>query len=165
MSGPNVREARTATFLQVRIRGDEGWCEAIVCNISAHGMMLRGEGLPGRGKFVEIAGGSLYLAGQVRWSLAGRCGVRTREMIDLAALVGPEAAPERKAAGSAPAPRYTQGPRSRPASDGRALGRALDFGLCLALLAAGAWLLGTSVEGLLGRPLQQIDSQLASAQA
>ena len=42
MSGEQARDPRRTTFLKVNIRSDHGWTEAIVCNISAHGMMLSG---------------------------------------------------------------------------------------------------------------------------
>lgn len=161
MPGEQAREPRRTTFLKVNIRSDHGWTEAIVCNISSHGMLLRGEGLPGRGSIIEIAGGSVAMAGQVRWSLAGRCGIRTREMIDLAALAGEQAGGEALAAPAGGAVRYAAGPRARPAADGKAMARALDFGLTLALLVGGAWLLGTAVTGMLGRPMAELGSELA----
>ena len=162
MSGEQARDPRRTTFLKVNIRSDHGWTEAIVCNISAHGMMLRGDSLPGRGSFVEIASGPVAMAGQVRWSLAGRCGIRTREMIDLAALIGEQARGETLAVPGGAKAAYATGPRSRPAADGKAVARALDFGLTLALLVGGAWLLGTAVTGMLGRPMARIDSELSS---
>lgn len=165
MSGEQARDPRQTTFLKVNIRTDHGWTEAIVCNISAHGMMLRGEDLPARGSFIEIAGGPVAVAGQVRWALAGRCGIRTRETIDLAALLGDPATAEARANLTGEVSRYTKGPRSRPARDGKAAARALDFGLTVALLLGGVWLLGTTVTGILRQPLERVDSQLAATRS
>lgn len=162
MSGEQARDPRQTIFLKVNIRSRHGWTEAIVCNVSAHGMMLRGDQLPGRGSFIEIASGPVALAGQVRWSLAGRCGIRTREVVNLSALLGEQAAAA-AAQSAGPAARYVAGPRPRPPGDSRLLARAIDFGLTLAFLVGGAFFIGSTVDGLLGKPMAQISSGMAGA--
>jgi hypothetical protein len=161
MQGEAKRDPRRATFLKVYVRSDNGWSEAVLCNVSAHGMMLRGDDLPRRGNFIEIDSGTVTVVGQVRWALAGRCGIRTREAVDLGALLGDHPQGERHSAPAGPVVRYAAGPRSRPATDSKAMARALDFGLTVALLAGGAWLLGTTVTGLFGTPLEQVKAELA----
>lgn len=163
MAEEPARDSRRNTFLKVQVRSDSGWSEAIVCNVSSHGMMLRGEDLPGRGSFIEIVGGKVSLAGHVRWSLAGRCGIRTREVIDLAALLGtpgsdatPPAPPRR----SRPGGEAATSPADR-AAQSRARGRVLDLALTLALLTAGAWLVISAVNGLFAAPLGRIGSELS----
>lgn len=163
MPGETARDPRRSTFLKVHIRADTGWSEAIVCNVSGHGMMLRGEDLPRRGSFIEIASGTVAVAGQVRWSLAGRCGVRTREAVDLATLLGEPAGDDHLAAPPAASRRQGSSPRARPAADGKAMARALDLALTLTLLIAGAGLIGTAVTEMLGKPLDRIGSELRPA--
>lgn len=160
MPGETARDQRRTTLLKAHIRSDDGWCDALVCNVSAHGMMLQGEGLPPRGSFIEICGETLSLAGQVRWSAGDRCGVRTREAINLADLLGDHHAPE-----AAPAPRG-QVVRVRFATpDDTALraglaARLLDFALVAAFVAGSAWLMAEGVSGFLRDPLERIGSGL-----
>lgn len=161
MSGETARDPRRSTFVKVHVRSDAGWSEAVVCNVSAHGMMLRGDGLPKRCSFVEISSGKVAFAGQVRWSLAGRCGVRTREVVNIAALLGEAGGEDDAAPPAGQVERYSLGPRSRTATDNQALARTLDFVLVLAFMVAGAWLIGTTVTGILGSPLQRVATELA----
>jgi hypothetical protein len=82
-------------------------------------------------------------------------------VVDLAALVGEATAGEQAAAvRKAPAPQPRRSLAEREARS-RATGRLLDFGLTLAFLAGGAWLIFTTVCGGLGAPLERIGSQLA----
>ncbi|TKD51594.1 PilZ domain-containing protein [Sphingomonas baiyangensis] len=81
------REPRKSTFIQARMLTDAGWCDATIRNLSSGGMMLEmAGGAPRRGSYVELRRTTSVLVGRVAWSAANRCGISTRERIDIAAL-------------------------------------------------------------------------------
>jgi len=164
MSGEPARDRRCTTLLKAHVRSDDGWLDAIVCNVSARGMMLHGEGLPRRGTFIEICSDTLSVAGQVRWSAGDRCGVRTREAIDLAGLLGDHHAPETRTAPRGRVVRVRAA--AHPADAALRAGltaRLLDFALVAAFIAGSAWLVAEGVTGFLRDPLERIGTGLGPA--
>jgi hypothetical protein len=159
--GEAARDPRRQTLLRAQVRGDGGWAEAIVCNVSAHGLMLRGEELPRRGAFIEIASGPLIVAGQVRWALPGRCGVRTREAIDVAALLGEAGAPGPRPSVASAIVQFKQADRGPHIARTEGSARMVDLALTAALVATAAWLVGTTVLDGLGKPFGRVSSELA----
>lgn len=84
------REARTAIVMPARMRTDSGWHDATIRNVSSHGAMLQTCGrAPDRGTYIELRRDTLVFVGRIVWSTANRCGVATRERIDLCALRNP----------------------------------------------------------------------------
>lgn len=161
--GEAARDPRRQTLLKAQVRGDSDWIEAIVCNVSTHGLMLRGEELPRRGTFIEIASGPLIVAGQVRWVLPGRCGVRTREAIDVAALLGEADTTGPRPSIAAAIVQFKQAdhpPRIAPTTGSA---RMVDLALTATLVAAAGWLIGTAVLDGLGKPLGRVSSELAGS--
>lgn len=81
------REPRKTTFIQARVLTDAGWCDAIIRNLSSRGAMIEmAGGAPPRGTYVELRRATSVLIGRVIWAAANRCGISTRERIDVAAL-------------------------------------------------------------------------------
>lgn len=81
------REPRKTTFIQARVLTDAGWSDATIRNLSSGGMMIEmASGAPRRGSYVELRRASSVLVARVIWSAANRCGVSTRERINIAAL-------------------------------------------------------------------------------
>jgi hypothetical protein len=58
-----------------------------VRNLSAHGALLEGSGLPAEGAVVQIRRGSLSAAGDIAWSRDQHCGVRFASMIEVGAWI------------------------------------------------------------------------------
>ncbi|MFC3173053.1 hypothetical protein ACFOD9_02180 [Novosphingobium bradum] len=167
MMGEAKRDPRRTTLLKAQVRGEHGWSEALVCNLSAHGLMLRGVDLPRRGSFIEISCDKTRAVGQVRWSIGSRCGVRTREAIDPAAWLGHHGE-DRAGCGGAPPPvvlRPTPQDSAAMAARGALFARLANLLVTATLLAAAAWLAVDAVTGLLGTPLHRIGTQLAPVSA
>lgn len=81
------REFRKATMIAARLRTDGGWTDATIRNISSHGAMLQLVGrAPCRGSYVELRRDTLVVVGRIMWSTANRCGINTRERIDVNSL-------------------------------------------------------------------------------
>lgn len=81
------REPRKTTFIQARVLTDAGWCDAIIRNLSSRGAIIEmAGGAQPRGSYVELRRSTSVLIGRVIWTAANRCGISTRERIDVAAL-------------------------------------------------------------------------------
>lgn len=97
MGSQQAREERRTIFLKVRLRGDDGWRDVTIGNVSSRGLMLRGVSLPPKGAFIEVRHRSVSIIGRVVWAHGSRCGVRTQDAIDVAALLSQSPVQPRKA--------------------------------------------------------------------
>lgn len=82
------RDPRKSVSLKSRLHSDHGWTDVTIANVSTRGLMLVCESPPAKRSFIEVRHGSASIVGQVMWSEGPRCGVRTREPIDIPALLG-----------------------------------------------------------------------------
>jgi len=162
MNGASERQPRHAVSFRAHIRDAGEWHEVAICNISGRGLMLKGTCVPPRGAFVEIQRGDLHIIGQVRWSAVGRCGVRTRDPIDLSAFGLGDASM------SAPAANFSRTVVSvrRPdaveiAAQSRLATQAFNLTLAIAVAVSVAYLTGSAVKSALSVPAGQIRHQLA----
>lgn len=74
-------------MISARLRIDGGWTDATIRNVSAHGAMVQLPGrAPRRGTYVELRRDTSVMVGRIMWSTANRCGINTRERIDLDTL-------------------------------------------------------------------------------
>lgn len=153
------------TLLRARIRGDRGWSDAVVSNISRHGVGLKGSNLPDRGSYIEICSGPARVVGQVRWSLDNTCGVRTCEVVDLGLLLHGISEPSNAFVGIERRKRVREPTTEERAEAARYWGRLIQFFLLLALIGAGALLLGAFMFEVIHKPLQQGSKVLATGSA
>lgn len=79
-SGP-----RSNVFLTAVLCAGGSRTNVRVRNLSAHGALLEGPGLPAEGAVVQIRRGSLSVAGDIAWSRDQHCGVRFASNIDVGA--------------------------------------------------------------------------------
>lgn len=85
-AGLKQREPRVPVLIGARMRASVCWADVSICNVSTRGMMLKADPPPPRGTYIEIARGPLRITARVVWADGLRCGLQTRENIDLAAL-------------------------------------------------------------------------------
>lgn len=163
MTSGKTRPERRSAILRTCVRDDAGWSDMTICNVSERGLMLRGERVPPRGTIIEIRSGTTSIVADVRWSAAQRCGVRSRETIDIDALLrsGSLRTKDRGSVGERRAQvrhleHHVQAARSR------VVGRLIDNALMAALVVIGAIVLSAAVTGFLRSPFSQIQSGLAS---
>lgn len=126
-------------------------------------MMLRGAPVPEKGTIIEIRIGEASIVGEVRWSFEGKCGVRSRDAIDVEALLssGLLRSPSQAVfTAAAKAQVRTIDPRDL-AERSRLVGRLIDYGLIVALVVVGAAVVAGVVSELLGRPFRQVQSHLS----
>ena len=161
MPGLLARKTRHSTYLTARLRDERGWMDVVVCNMSDHGMMLKGPRLPKRGTFVEIEVDAISVAGQVRWAHLNRCGIQARERIEVSTLLGSGSIAGSPAAVHAPVVIAPLKPTAEErAAQAKRLARAFQFILTACFVLAGAVLVGSTVRDTLAHPLQQVSSRL-----
>ncbi|WP_271077326.1 PilZ domain-containing protein [Aurantiacibacter sp. MUD61] len=88
-------ETRHTAMLQAKMRDQRSTRPVRVGDISPKGMLVVSDHPPSRGDFVDITIGGHHLAGQVRWVQGRRFGIRTRERIDVQAVLSGKPAKSR----------------------------------------------------------------------
>lgn len=149
------RDDRKMTLLRARIRGECGWSDAVILNVSRHGVALTGRKLPDRGSYIEICTGPSKVVGHVRWSSDSTCGVRVSEVIDLGLLVNgaleqSDIITDKKQRGLGRKPTFEE-----RAELARYWNRLIQFIFLLALIGAAALFLVTFVFEVIDKPFQQ----------
>lgn len=151
------REPRKTTFIQARVLTDAGWCDATIRNLSSGGMMIEMPGgAPRRGSYVELRRATSVLVGRVIWSAANRCGVSTRERIDIAAL---ERGKGERAVAVGGDRRVLPRQNAVRIYDGVAVGRRIEA----AVLAIALGLASLAVAGTIYHFLERVSNQVIEA--
>lgn len=78
------REPRTNMFIAALLEWDAGSTPVTVRNLSDHGAMAEGAGLPPTGTTVRLVRGTLSAVGVVAWASERRCGLRIQELVAVA---------------------------------------------------------------------------------
>jgi len=154
------RENRQKVMIKARMLNGVAWQDICILNCSLHGLGIQSPTTPQRGSYVEIRRGRQTIVARVAWSKGHRAGLRSRDPIFIAALIGGnDATPA--ATGRDFTERRLQ-PRVATAShsNSRLAGRAMEFA-CFAILAAAVGMAGLSaVSQALARPMEQVQSAL-----
>lgn len=156
------REKRRNVALDARLRGDDGWHDVIIRNLSSRGLMIECARAPGRGAFVELRRGTHCIVGHVRWSRGTRFGIRSQERIDVSALL--DKPDTRRGTDERAAARIEAAPRPTPAERGetsRRIARYLEWSVIAAIGVVAAGLLATGASTVLKRPLERIETVLS----
>ena len=80
-------DPRSNVFLTAVLCASGAQTNVRVRNLSAHGALLEGPGLPAEGAVVQIRRGSLSIAGHIAWSRDQYCGVRFASVIEVGAWI------------------------------------------------------------------------------
>jgi hypothetical protein len=166
MDREKPREPRRVVLVTCRMRYDNGWADLTICNLSSRGLMAKCADPPPRGTFVEVRRGAVCVVGQVRWTYAGRLGIRTQEQIDVDGLLGEAPA---KTSGTQERRQGSRGEeRGKPKETSAALaersrrwGRLFDWIVVTAIAIGSAGLLVSQVHSILSAPLDQVRTALA----
>lgn len=151
------RQPRQTTFLPARIRGNDGWQDAIIRNISCRGAMLQMQAPPSPGSFIELRRATAVMVAQVRWAANNCCGISTRELIDIDAL-------KAGAAGAAALPHLERRrlPRDDRGVESAIIGRWLQLVILALATAAAALLVADAGYRILSRPSHEIRVAMGS---
>jgi hypothetical protein len=80
-------DQRSHVFLMAVLRAGTTSCPVRVRNISIHGALLEGNGLPSEKQVVALKRGSLSVSGQIAWLAGQHCGIRFSKPIAVAEWV------------------------------------------------------------------------------
>lgn len=134
------------------------WTDVAILNLSPHGAGLSCADPPGRGTYVEIRRGRLFIVARVAWSDGHRFGARSQDPIAIDALIAePSATATAPGAPTPPPPERRAAPRTGPRHErSRHLARAAEFAV-LALFGGAAGIgLYQAVQDALSKPMSQI---------
>ena len=81
-------DPRSNVFLTAVLCAGGARTNVRIRNLSAHGALLEGSGLPAEGAVVQIRRGSLSAAGDIAWSRDQHCGLRFASNIEVGAWIG-----------------------------------------------------------------------------
>jgi hypothetical protein len=150
------------------LRGDNGWSDVTICNLSDHGLMARCSDPPPRGSFVELRKGGVTIVGQVRWSRDKRIGVRTQDRIDMVSVLeespatGRDVKTDRRALAREAVAIPARPTPAELAARSRRWSRMFDWLIIAAVGIVSAAVLAEQVHGFLRAPMQQAEAALAS---
>ncbi|MFD1788972.1 PilZ domain-containing protein [Sphingomonas floccifaciens] len=87
-----AREPRQTISVTARIKTADGWQDVAIRNVSAHGMRISLAMPPKRGAYIEVRRASQVIVARTMWVQGNDCGLRTQDVVDIPALVNPNAA-------------------------------------------------------------------------
>lgn len=153
------REERVPTMVPARLRGNDGWQDATIVNLSERGLCFRAPKAMPRGHYLELRRGSHVIVAQIVWSAEGKCGARTQDKLPVFDIINDRPA-SRKKFGLAVVDRRRD--HSRKPQWQRQLGKRIEFigvGLVGILIAVG---IAQSVYSTLSAPLKAVEAALVS---
>jgi hypothetical protein len=163
------REVRRTTFLRARIRTAHGWSDVTIGNVSSRGLMLQAGASLQRNCFIEIRHGNACIVGRIVWARGVKCGVRTQDAVDIAALLSRARAARATPGEERRAARRQPDARRRPAAadiaeSSRRFARVFDWSIMvMAAVAAGAFMAQTAW-AVLDAPLARAETAFSGAQ-
>ena len=134
-----------------------GWHDACILNVSSRGLMLQSAAAPVRGTYLEIRRGVQLIVAQVMWSKKHRFGVKTQDLLSVAAMTAqcdtPAISPRDPPVGERRAVARVQMPA---AERSRQRGRLIEYGFAAALATFGAVAMASEVHATLAEPFERI---------
>jgi hypothetical protein len=143
------------------MRSDGAPADVCIRDISARGLMVQSAEAPERGAFVEIVAAHRTIIGRVVWRKERRFGLRTRDRLDVLAIIGrlPLAAARESAPREGRMP--ARPPVARPAvALNRALGSAMELAVIALFAAMLVAALASTAYQILSQPLSRIVVQM-----
>jgi hypothetical protein len=155
-----LREERAKVVLRAKM--DAGGLPVDVCirDVSSFGMMLQAASPPPRGTYVEIETDRDSVVGRVIWAGDRKFGIKTRDRINLARMLGRHNLPGGTGGIPARIPRARDLAATPHPEGARLLGRAIDFTIIAAAAAALASILGWIAYGALSDPFKAVSAIL-----
>ena len=163
------REERRTTFLRARIRTEHGWSDVTIGNVSSRGLMLQATTTLQRNCFIEVRHGNACIVGRIVWARGVKCGVRTQDAVDVAALLSHAPAKRAKPGQERrSAPRQPEA-RKRPAAaeiaeSSRRFARVFDWSIMVIAAGAAGALMAETAWAVLDAPLARAATALSGAQ-
>lgn len=160
-----TREPRQTISVTARMKSADGWQDVAIRNVSAHGMRISVAMPPKRGAYIEVRRASQVIVARAMWVQGNDCGLRTQDVVDIPALVNPNAARAEAVVGAANAERR-RGPR--PDESAAAARRSSQMFNRLAVgtaILAGAGYAAWTVGEVLSTPFAAVGAALGGGPA
>jgi hypothetical protein len=159
------REERRKVFVRARMRGEHGWSDVTIGNVSSRGLMVDCGEPQRRNSFVEVRHRNVCIVGRIVWVGGSRCGVRTQDAIDLDELLSQ--APPRRRCPNGDRRSVPRRPVTRPpsvaerAEASRRFARVFDWTIMVAAAGAAGAFMAQTAWSVLDTPLAQVGTALA----
>jgi hypothetical protein len=158
-----LREPRRKVLIKARMRVGASWSDACILDLSSRGMLVQSRSIPQRGNYLEIRRGRHVVVARVVWSLDQRFGVQTQEPVCADDLLRET---DNSSIGAQPFSatverRSTNRPTAAHHEASRRRGRTYEFGSLILFGVAAAFILLATIDKLLGRPLDALETALA----
>jgi hypothetical protein len=162
--GPKPREERKTILVSARLRTERGWSDVTIANVSSRGLMLQSVAPLRRNEFIEVRYRQTCIVGRIVWAGGARCGVRTQDDVDIAALLSHAPLKKRKPGMERRA--AVRFAASRPAAErtaeaSRRLARAFDWAVVAICGSTAAAFAAQIAYATLKAPLLQVGVALA----
>lgn len=152
------REQRQNVVLQARIRGDRGWGDACILNVSSRGLLAYSHSPAEPGTIVELRRGEQVIVAQVMWRQDRRMGLRSQDQLKIEQIVSGSKSANLEI--SAPRIELARYRTARREEESRARGKLGEFASLVLVGAALAGLGYVTVVDALSRPLERISAAL-----
>ena len=167
-NGMVEREVRRKVLIRSRMRGDSGWVDCCIHNMSSQGMMVATDDPPAVGAYVDIRRGTHVIIGRVRWRKDRFFGVRAQDRLPIDAIINeprlaqrPTAATSTDGADRRAASRLSaEAAMARRIERNRWLSSSFQFGLLALAGVTGAAIAGHEVYQMLSRPAAAVTQAL-----
>lgn len=152
------REQRQPVVLQARIRGDRGWGDACILNVSSRGLLAYSHSPAEPGSIVELRRGEQVIVAQVMWRQHRRIGLRSQDPLKVEEIVSGSKSANLEI--SAPQIELARYRTVRREEESRARGRLGEFASLVLVGAALAGLGYTVAAEMLSAPLARVSAAL-----
>ncbi len=147
------------------MRSGDGWQDVAIRNVSAHGLGIAVALPPRRGAVIEIRRASQIIVARTMWVDNNECGLRTQDVVDVAALLSPNAKRAEAVCVAAHNDRRRTPRIDDTAAHSLRNGRRLQHVALAAAVLCGAGALAWSVSDVLRAPFASISAALGGEQA
>lgn len=154
------REPRHKLLMRARMRAGVSDVDVCILDVSLRGALIQAFSPPPRGTFVEVHRDGFSFTGQVKWSKNRRCGIATRDRIDLHALVGPSSGGDASLSKSRAAKFKQERRPEEQLARSYTISRLLQFSATGAVAVAAAVIIGQVAYELLSNVAHAVASEL-----
>ena len=153
------REERRTVVLQARLRGDRGWGDACILNLSSGGLLIYSTAAARPGSYVELCRGEQVIVARVVWRNNQRIGLCSREPLSIEVVIsgGKSVLALQLGASKIDLERRR---RQRPPDRARTIGRFAEFASIVVIGSVLAGAAYATVVDTLQQPLAAVSEAL-----
>lgn len=159
------REPRQTIRVSARMKSAQGWHDVAIQNASAHGMKISATATMRRGDCIEVRRGNQIIVARIVWAESGSYGLRTQDVVDIPALVNPNAAKAEAVINGHRVERRAHPRHNEIAEKSRAFATRFQWAAIGGALVMAAGFVGTTVLDVLSTPFVAVTAALAGTGA